>query len=87
MCIVYCVGKHFCFIFLGLKSRVSPERNNQHPAVSGVNGRNLRLAISIYVPGGGGQGTPVCWKNLVKIWLNVIRPILVLVKRTLVCRD
>ena len=56
--VLYCVGKHFCFIFLGLKSRVSPERNNQHPVVSGVNGRNLRLAISIYVLGGGGSRYP-----------------------------
>ena len=31
------------------KFRDRPERNNQHPAVSGCNGRNLRLAIPIYV--------------------------------------
>ena len=31
------------------KFRDRPERNSQHPAVSGGNGRNLRLAIPIYV--------------------------------------
>ena len=42
------------------KFRERPERNSQHPAVSGGNGRNLRLAIPIYVlhREGGVRGAP-----------------------------
>ena len=47
------------------KFRDRPERNSRHPAVSGSNGRNLRLAIPIYVLHGEGgvRGAPENQEN------------------------